>query len=954
MAALLALGVMAGVVAMQQGTPPQHTFRITLGLQDKAPSDWSGRVAVAGGDVIDLAGWRFEAQDKVQDKTGWTCHTRNYIAPEYRFPVSTPGGKTRPTFLQPWPNGVTLSVRGTDPAVTLTLPKGEVKFQVADVHLGEPQTFLDNQVRVERLPAVSIVRPAAPPRAEGAVDDDYPAFWVRYRTGKQYVAWVAYQKEKDRVLLAERDGADGKWSAPIEVDGPGDHFRVALASTHDEALWVVWSAQRGQRWNLYGRAYQNGMLGGEVRLTDTAGPNIWQRMTTDQRGRAWLVWQGFRDGQAHIFARCADGTGWHDPVRVSPTPPAGSQGAPRPNAWDPVVAADHKEDRVWVGWDTYEPGNYGVRVRAVSGGPSSKLDEVLAPEASPLFGAHISLACDRAGRLWAAWDEAGPEWGKDYGFLNFDQDYYPGTRLYASRKIRIKCLVEGKWLEPAADFQNVLPVALKEYNELPQLQDDGDGRMWLAFRHRTARMPRADGWAAQGRWDSFATAFLGDRWLPAVELPQSTGRLNMRVSSQRDRAGNVYFAYASDHRAWVPPAGAPRHLSVAVSRFGGAPRADEPRLVERRQPLPAVPPVHPREKEQVTRIRTYKIEAGGKTYRIYRGDIHRHTDISGDGVGDGSVMDLHRYALDAAALDYVFITDHNMGGDNEYNWWRTQKANDLYTVPGAFISMYGYERSVRYPNGHRNVIWTERGHRTLPLPNQAIPKQMADDTGKLYAYLRRTNGICTLHTSATDQGTDWKEHDDSLEPFVELFQGYHASYEAPGAPKAINERSGVVHGPFKPDGFVSEALAKGYRLGFQASSDHIATHNSYACILAEEFSRKGLVDAMRKRHTYAATDNIVLDVRMNSDGIMGDEVRTDQPELAVAVLGTGPLERVEVLRNGEVVHVERPANDGSEARFRWKDPAPVKGEKPSYYYVRVIQHDGQMAWASPIWVHVGK
>jgi hypothetical protein len=364
-------------------------------------------------------------------------------------------------------------------------------------------------------------------------------------------------------------------------------------------------------------------------------------------------------------------------------------------------------------------------------------------------------------------------------------------------------------------------------------------------------------------------------------------------------------------------------------------------------------PVHPREKEQVARIRGYKVEAGGKRYYIYRGDLHRHTDISADGMGDGSLMDLHRYGLDAAALDFILVSDHNMGQDNEYTWWRTQKANDLYTVPGAFISMYGYERSVPYPNGHRNVIWTERGHRTLPLPQRAIPKQMAEDTAKLYAYLRRTDGICTLHTSATDQGTDWKEHDDALEPIVELFQGYHTSYEAPGAPKTEDDKTDLVHGPYKPDGFVSNALEKGYRLGFQASSDHVSTHVSYACVLAEEFSRKGLVDGMKKRHAYAATDNIVLDVRMGTLGIMGDEVRTPQPRLDVVVLGTGPIDRVEMVRNGEVVQTERPEKGATEARLGWADPTPLKGEKPSYYYVRAIQKDGQMAWSSPIWVHAG-
>jgi hypothetical protein len=302
-------------------------------------------------------------------------------------------------------------------------------------------------------------------------------------------------------------------------------------------------------------------------------------------------------------------------------------------------------------------------------------------------------------------------------------------------------------------------------------------------------------------------------------------------------------------------------------------------------------------------------------------------------------------------MDFIFITDHNMGGDREYPWWRTQKANDLYTIPGTFISMYGYERSVPYPNGHRNIIWTERGHRTLPVPQRFNRKAMDEDTGKLYAYLRRTGGICTLHTSATDQGTDWKEHDDSLEPVVELYQGYHTSYEAPGAPKTVNDKSDQVHGPYKPDGFVSLALSKGYRLGFQASSDHISTHVSFACILAEEFSRKGLADAVRKRHSYAATDNIVLDVRMGRLGIMGDEVRTSRPELDVVVHGTGPLDRVEVLRDGGVEHTERPGN--AEARFHWEEKAPRKGGRPNYYYVRALQKDGQMAWSSPIWVRAG-
>jgi hypothetical protein len=583
------------------------------------------------------------------------------------------------------------------------------------------------------------------------------------------------------------------------------------------------------------------------------------------------------------------------------------------------------------------------------------LQAIQAPEESPLFQANLALACDTGGRLWAAWDESGPQWGKDTGFLYGGQNRQDTTRLYASRAVRIKVLDGGKWVEPKQDLSAVLTGELAEYNHTPQLQADSEGRMWLAFRHRTCRNPREDGWAAGGRWDVFATAYMSDHWLTPVELPQSIGRNDMRISSQRDQAGGVYFAYASDNRMFTLPQMPPKNHHVAVSRFAGAPLPGKFEFTQRQRTFPIAAPVHPKEREQVAALRKYTVTAAGKTYKIYRGDLHRHTDISGDGPGDGCILDLHRYAIDAALMDFVLIADHNMGNDNEYCWWRTQQANDLYTVPGSFISMYGYERSVKYPGGHRNVLWAERGHRTLPLPVKPTPASLRADTPRLYDYLRKTKGICTLHTSASDQGTDWEAaHDPELEPFVELYQGYHTSYEAPGAPKAINDKSDRIHGPFEAAGYVSLALKKGYRLGFQSSSDHISTHVSYCCVLTEDFSRVGLIEAMKKRHTYAATDNIILDVRAG-EHIMGDEFKAKDVKLDVNVVGTALLLSVEILRDNEVVHTWKPQQATTAAKINWTDPAPERGGKDaSFYYVRVSQIDEQMAWSSPMWVWVQK
>jgi hypothetical protein len=258
---------------------------------------------------------------------------------------------------------------------------------------------------------------------------------------------------------------------------------------------------------------------------------------------------------------------------------------------------------------------------------------------------------------------------------------------------------------------------------------------------------------------------------------------------------------------------------------------------------------------------------------------------------------------------------------------------------------------VPYPNGHRNTIFARRGVRELPItPGE---RDGSANTGALlYPYLRKFGGITTSHSSATDQGTDWRDNDPELEPVVELYQGLHASYEYEGAPRAETpEKRYIHHGvPWRPAGFVWNAWAKGLKLGVQASSDHIATHDSYACALVEGPEVKGreaLVEALRQRHTYAATDNIILDLRIG-EHLMGEAFSTaDRPVLKVAARATGPISRIDVIRNNSFIYAVQPA--ARSAQFEFRDEGIRGGE--SYYYVRLGQSDGQMAWSSPIWVN---
>ena len=225
-----------------------------------------------------------------------------------------------------------------------------------------------------------------------------------------------------------------------------------------------------------------------------------------------------------------------------------------------------------------------------------------------------------------------------------------------------------------------------------------------------------------------------------------------------------------------------------------------------------------------------------------------------------------------------------------------------------------------------------------------------DDAKMLYRYLREFDGICASHTSATGMGTDWRDNDPVVEPVVEIYQGDRMSYEMEGAPRAgYDPQSGNlpanVAGWF-PKGFVNLALQKGIKLGFQASSDHWSTHISFFIILAEGRDRQSLLKAVKQRHCYAATDNILVDFRCG-DAIMGDDVAvTKAPTFDLHVVGTAKIAKIDILRDSQVIDTLKPA--GSDFKAQWSDANALAGTH--YYYVRVVQADGEIAWGSPIWV----
>jgi hypothetical protein len=250
------------------------------------------------------------------------------------------------------------------------------------------------------------------------------------------------------------------------------------------------------------------------------------------------------------------------------------------------------------------------------------------------------------------------------------------------------------------------------------------------------------------------------------------------------------------------------------------------------------------------------------------------------------------------------------------------------------------------------VVFAQRGIRPLPRLPKVDEKSTghAPDTLMFYEYLKKFNGLTASHTSATDMGTDWRDNDPDAEPVVEIFQGMRQNYEMPDAPRSNSAADSI--GGWRPKGFINLALEKGYKLGFQASSDHISTHQSYANVLTTGDTREALMDALRKRHVYASTELMVADVR-SGPYMMGDVFSTaEAPNLHVKLAGSNKFAKVVIVKDNEYVYTSEPRSASVE--FSWRDNSPSKG-KTSYYYVRGEQDNGELVWASPMWItYTGK
>lgn len=723
-----------------------------------------------------------------------------------------------------------------------------------------------------------------------------------------WAAWELFGADRDQLVVAHLDTGpppqvDRSWTLdfgartytlwPRFVGGLG-------------GLWLVSAVERDARWDVVAVPVAADGPGRPIWVTADEPTDLQVVGALDGR-LLRLAWSSSIDGARRLrVATVADG-------RVEPP-----LTLPEPGAYNPALTVGG--GRVWLVYDRFVDGNRDLWLRSYDGTAWSEPRRLTHSNRHDANPAPVWWR----DRLWVAWECS------THGGYNISSVDTKTVMLAASDEAG---LVTVPGLETGVPGRFV---------EEPKLVVDAADRLWLAVGQARGSLGR-DG------WDTRVVAYSGAAWGEWQQVSGMPGRARepalvatgdgVLVGHQADGLQPSYPTKEAAARIWsrveclpLAAAAAPPAAELVTTPY---PDRDDP----------AFNAAAERVRMGEDRGR-FTFDHHGRTLVGYFGNFHEHSDISVcRRAQDQRVEEDYTTIREVGRFDFGAVTDH--GYNIAPNVWRySAKVTRASHDPTRFVTFVAEEwtsdneRHTKPPGyyGHRNLIFADPFYPTWLNsrdPATFTPQQVWDTLGD-------ANYIMIPHQLA-DSGNnvpiDWSYVDERRQPVAEIFQA-RESYEADDAPRRT--KNGW------PGYFLQDVWARGVRIGVIASPDHGGGRGK-AGVLAEELTREKILDACRARHTWG-TSAAKIALAVTVDGhLMGDIVpapATAPVRVRVVVSGAGPLAAVRVIRNNRVVHSV--TDEGPEVSFEYLDNAPLAED--SYYYVRVEQRDGELAWSSPVWL----
>ena len=322
----------------------------------------------------------------------------------------------------------------------------------------------------------------------------------------------------------------------------------------------------------------------------------------------------------------------------------------------------------------------------------------------------------------------------------------------------------------------------------------------------------------------------------------------------------------------------------------------------------------------------------------YWGDLHGQSEET---IGTNSAREFYEFARDKAFLDICVHQGNDFQITTEF-WEHLNELSAEFTENDRFITFPGWEWSGNTGlGGDRNVLMMNEG-RQIHRSSHALVHDLSDvetdanSASDLFEALKDEDCVVFAHIGG--RYADIKmAHDQRIERGVEV----HSAW-----------------GTF--EWLIEDALEQGYRVGILSNSDGhkgrpgashpgattFGAYGGLTCVLASELTRRGVMDALRKRHHYGTTGNRVVmeteafferesdqyydnpDLGGQSVGktqvaMMGDIIRsdTDSVRFRIEVHAHSPIERIDIRNGTETLEVYRPYSQqelGQRIRLLWE------------------------------------
>jgi len=341
--------------------------------------------------------------------------------------------------------------------------------------------------------------------------------------------------------------------------------------------------------------------------------------------------------------------------------------------------------------------------------------------------------------------------------------------------------------------------------------------------------------------------------------------------------------------------------------------------------------------EEIARTNPLRVVAAAPPLRRYWADLHGQ---SGETIGMGSAESYFRYARDLAFIDMV----GHQGNDFQITdafWAKLNRLTAEFDAPGRFVCLPGYEWSGNTGmGGDRNIFFRCEGRPIRRSSHILVEGQTSTDAiytaDELFRALAGEDAVVIAHVGGRYADIKYA-HDGRLERAVEV----HSTW-----------------GTF--EWLLHDAFEEGYRVGVVCHSDDhkgrpgatkpgastFGAIGGLTCYFMPELTRDALFEALRKRRHYGTTGTrLFLDLRGTfaqpvtgfaedpqlgpasefamREAHMGDIIRpgTVPMRLTAEVIGTAPIDRVDVLHGTRVAQTVRPfgaADLGRRVRVLWQ------------------------------------